>query len=142
MATRKGPTKGARVLVKLPFGRDNVPGKSKLVRVKENVAKELGFKPVTTLPTKKVTAKTAKGSATSTRITAQGSMRRASITLIFNKPKTIGKSPGTYKTVSLPLGSGCTVTDAILYFQKNGKSKGIVGIRTPAGQTIRWDTSD
>ncbi|WP_190445647.1 hypothetical protein [Tolypothrix tenuis] len=134
-------------MVKLPFGRTvasakGKPGKSQLVRVKENVAKELGLKPITTLPTQSVTSKTAKGSATFKRVNAQGSYRRISITLIFSKAKTVGKSPGTYKTVALPLGSGCTVTDAILYFQKNGKSKGIVGIRTPAGQTIRWDTSD
>jgi hypothetical protein len=146
MVTRKGPTKGARVLVKLPFGRTvaasgKKAGKSQLVKVKENVAKELGFKPITTLPTKSVTFKTASGSATVKRVSATGSYRRKSVTLLFNKAKTVGKSPGTYKSVALPLGSGCTVTDAIVYFQKNGKSKGIVGIRTPDGVTIRWDES-
>jgi hypothetical protein len=47
--TKRGPTKGARVLVKLPFGRTvaasgKKPGKSQLVRVKEGVAQELGLK--------------------------------------------------------------------------------------------------
>ncbi len=143
---KKGPTKGARILVKLPFGRTvaaakGKPGKSQLVKVKENVAKELGFKATTTLDTKSVSMKTARGTATFKRVAAVGSYRRQSVTLIFKSAKTVGSSPGTYKSVALPLGSGCTVTDAIVYFQKNGKAKGIVALRTPDGVTVRWDSS-
>lgn len=146
MATRKkkGPTKGGRILVELPFGRvekavkGKSGGRSKLVKVKENVAAFLGFKAVTSLKTQQVTFKTAKGSATVKRIVSQGSYRRKSVTLLLDKAKSIGKAPYKYKSVDLPLGSGCTVTDAIVYFQKNGKSKGIIGIRTPDGVTHRW----
>lgn len=146
MATRKGPTKGGRVLVKLPFGRtvkpkDGRAGQSQLVKLKENVAKFLDLKPVTKLETTSVKFKTARGTATAKRIKNAGSYRRASVKLILNKASKIGNSPGTYKTVSLPLGSGCTVTDAIVYFQEKGKSKGIVGLTTPDGRTVRWDTS-
>lgn len=140
MATKKGPTKGGRILVKLPFGRDakasgKKPGKSTYVRMKEGVAKELGFKPVTSIPTITVTGKT----GTYKRISVSGSFRQASITLIFDKPKTIPGSAGTYKTVSIPLGTGCTITDAVKYFEKAGK--GVIGVRTQSGQTIRWDVS-
>jgi hypothetical protein len=145
MAKGKGPTKGSRILVKLPFGRTvaakgKTPGKSQLVKVKENVAKELGFAAVKALETKSVQFKTAKGTATVKRISSVGSYRRKSVILLFKDAKKIGNSPGLYKSVSLPLGSGCTVTDAIVYFQKNGKAKGVVGIRTPDGVTIRWDS--
>ena len=138
MATRKGPTKGARVLVKLPFGRTvapsgKKPGKGQYVRIKQGVAQELGFKPVTSLPTVKVTGKT----GVYTRLGTRGSYRQESVTLIFDKPKTIKGSSGTYKTVSLPLGSGCTITDAVKYFEKQGK--GVVGLRTKNGVEIRWD---
>ncbi len=138
---RQGLTKGARILVKLPFGRtekpkNGKPGKSQLVKVKENVAALLKFQAVKNFQTSKVTFKTASGSATVTRIKSQGSFRERSIKLIFSKARKVGKSPGTYKSVSLPLGSGCTITDAITYFQKNGPSLGIVGLTTPAGKTI------
>lgn len=138
--TKRGPTKGGRILVKLPFGREEKasgkkPGKSQYVRIKENVAKELGFKPVTSIPTITVTGK----SKTYKRISVSGSFRQRSITLIFDKPKSISGSSGTYKTVSIPLGTGCTITDAVKYFEKAGK--GVVGVRTQSGQTIRWDTS-
>jgi hypothetical protein len=136
--TKRGPTKGARVLVKLPFGRTvaaagKKPGKSQLVRVKQGVAKELGLTPVTSIPTIKVTGK----NGSYTRIAATGSYRQESVTLIFDSPKAIKGSTGTYKSVSLPLGSGCTVTDAVKYFEKNGK--GVVALRTKSGVVIRWD---
>ncbi|MEA5516204.1 hypothetical protein [Nodularia sp. UHCC 0506] len=141
MATRRGPTKGGRVLVKLPFGRNTPPkgrqrGLSSLVKVKEGVADLLKLKPVTSIPTAKVTFKTASGSKTVTRIRNVGSYRQQSVTLIFAKPQTIKGSRGQYDTVSLPLGSGCTVTDAVIYFQKNFPN--IVGIRTQSGNRIQW----
>lgn len=135
MATKKrGPTKGARVLVELPFGTEKAPsgkkpGKNKYVRVKQGIAQELGFKPVTVQPTR-----TIKGQK---QVVNVGSFRRESVTLIFDKPKTIKGSTGTYKTINLPLGSGCTITDAVEYFQKSGK--GIIGLRTADGQAYRWD---
>ena len=136
--TKRGPTKGARVLIKLPFGKDvkpsgKKPGRSTYVRMKEGVAKELGFKPVSSIPTIAV-----KGVR---RVAVQGSYRQRSITLLLDKPKTITGSKGTYKTLSIPLGTGCTITDAVKYFEK--KSGGtVVGIRTQSGQTIRWGFSD
>ncbi|MEH2146256.1 hypothetical protein [Nostoc sp.] len=137
MATKKrGPTKGARVLVELPFGTEvkaagKKPGKSKYIRVKEGIAKELGFKPVTTMPTVTVEGKK--------RVANIGSYRRVSVTLIFDKPRTIKGSTGTYASVNLPLGSGCTVTDAVQYFEKH--AKGVVALRTASGQVYRWDFS-
>jgi hypothetical protein len=136
--TKRGPTKGARVLVKLPFGRTvaasgKKPGKSQLVRVKQGVAKELGLVPLKAIPTVKVTGK----SGTYTRIAATGSYRQESVTLIFDTAKSIKGSTGSYKTVSLPLGSGCTITDAVKYFEKSGK--GVVALRTKNGVVIRWD---
>jgi len=149
MATKKkGPTKGGRILVKLPFGRTTKPvsgkssGKNQLVKVKENVAKFLGFEAATELKTQTVSIKTAQGEKRAKRIVNQGSYRRESVTLLLDKARTIGKSPNKYKTINLPLGSGCTVTDAIVYYQTNGKSKGIVGIRTPDGVTHRWAASN
>jgi hypothetical protein len=59
--------------------------------------------------------------------------------LIFAKPKSIKGSTGTYKTVSLPLGTGCTITDAVKYFEK--QKNGVVGLRTKHGVVIRWDYS-
>jgi hypothetical protein len=133
-AKKRGPTKGARVLIELPFGEEKAPagkkpGKNKYVRVKQGIAQELGFKPVTIMPTR-----TVKGVK---RVVNIGSYRRESVTLIFEKPKIIKGSTGTYATVNLPLGSGCTITDAVEYFQKSGK--GIVGLRTSNGQVYRWD---
>lgn len=147
MATKKkGPTKGGRILVDLPFGRnikavkDKTKAKNKLVKVKENVAAFLGFKGVTSLKTQQISVKTVQGEKKYKRVLNQGSYRRKSVTLLLDKAKSIGKAPYKYKSIDLPLGSGCTVTDAIVYFQTNGKSKGIVGIRTPDGVTHRWDT--
>jgi len=85
--------------------------------------------------------KTASGEVKIKRIKSQGSFRETSVKLIFSKPRKVGKSPGTYKSVNLPLGSGCTVTDAIQYFSKNGPALGIVALTTPAGRTIRWGNS-
>lgn len=138
MATKKrGPTKGARILVELPFGTEvkpvgKKPGKSKFVRIKQGVAQELGFKPADISYTN-VTGK----NGNYTRVGSKGSFRGESITLIFDKPRTIKGSTGTYQTVSLPLGSGCTITDAVKYFQKAGK--GVVAIRSKSGSVTRWD---
>ena len=135
MATKKGPTKGPRVLVKLPFGQtkkgeNGKPGKSQYVRIKQDVAKALGFTVVSEIPTETVTIK----GKTIKRISVAGSMRRESITVIFTSKKTIGKS-GSYKTVSFPLGSGCTITDAVKHFE--GQTS-VAAIRTSRGQTIRF----
>lgn len=137
MATRKGPTKGPRVLVKLPFGEtkpgtDKKPGKSQYVRMKQGVAKALGFDVVDKIPLQAVKTK----NGTINRLSVAGSMRRQSITVIFANAKTIAKS-GSYKTVSFPLGSGCTITDAVKYFEDK-KSLGVVAVRTSHGQTIRF----
>ena len=139
---RIGPTKGGRILVELPFGTNvtatsGKEGKTKFVKIKENVAKFLGFNAVTKIQTQKITIKTAAGNRTFERVINRGSYRRESVTLILAKPTKIGNSPGNYKTINVPLGSGCTVTDAVTYFQTQ-TSKGIVGLRTPDGRTIRW----
>lgn len=139
--TRRGPTKGARVLVKLPFGKEvkatgKKPGKSQYVRMKEGVAKELGFKPVSSIPTITVTGK----NGTYKRLSVSGSFRQKSITLIFTAPRSIKGSTGQYDTVSIPIGTGCTVTDAVKYFEKNKSF--VAGIRTASGQTIRWKNSE
>ncbi|MFK0733474.1 MAG: hypothetical protein ACIWVG_20360 [Gloeotrichia echinulata HAB0833] len=136
MATsKKGPTKGGRILVKLPFGKEvkpsgKKPGKNQYVRVKQGVAKELGLDPVSKIPTVDITGK----GGHYTRIGITGSFRQQSITIIFTKARAI-KGGGSYKTVSLPLGSGCTVTDAVEWLQKK---EFVAGVRTQSGQTIRW----
>lgn len=138
--TKRGPTKGSRVLVKLPFGRTTTGKnpKGQLVLVKQGVAKELGFTPVKQLPTKQVTFKTAAGSRTVTRI-SQGSFKRKSVKLIFEKPRSIFGSKGTYKTVSLPMPSGVTVNDIVKYFHTGaGKSKNVIALVTPDGKRIQW----
>jgi hypothetical protein len=142
MATRKGPTKGGRILVKLPFGTNRAPagkikGVSTLVKVKEGVAELLGFQPLKDIPQKNVTIKTAAGSRTFKRVQNLGSFRRASVKLILAKPTPIKGSTGTFKTVSLPLGSGCTVSEAAKWLQDN-KSKLCIGIITPDGNRIQW----
>lgn len=145
--TRKGPTKGSRVLIKLPFGRTVAPkngkgGKSQLIMLKAGVAKVLGFKPVTTMPSQKVTFKTAAGSRTTTRI-SQGSYRRKSVKLIFESPKSISGSSGTYKTVSLPVPNGVLISDIVNYFHKGaGKSKGVIALVTSDGHRIQWAFDD
>lgn len=147
MATKRGPTKGSRVLVELPFGKtvkgkNGKGGKSKLIMLKQGVAKELGFKPVTTLPVQTVTMKTAAGSRTVKRL-SQGSYRRKSVKLIFESPKTIAGSTGSYKTVSLPMPSGVTLNDIVQYFHKGaGKSKGVIALISPDGKRIQWAFDD
>lgn len=144
MAKRKGPTTGGRILVELPFGKEVKPvegkkgGKSKFIKLKQNVASFLGLKPSKEVETRTVSIKTASGEVKATRVVNIGSYRRKSVTLLLSKARKIGKSPNTYKTVDLPLGSGCTVSDAVIYYQKNGPAKGIIGIRTPDGATYRW----
>lgn len=145
MATRKGPTKGGRILVKLPFGtnrapKGNVKGVSSLVKVKEGIADLLGLKPLTKIPESSVSIKTAAGQRSFKRVQNLGSYRRESITLILKKPTTIKGSSGTYKTVSLPLGSGCTISQAVAWLQNN-KSNIIIGIRTVNGNKIQWGES-
>ena len=145
--TKKGPTKGSRVLIKLPFGTTKngtggKPGKSQLIMLKSGVAKELGFKPVVQMPTQKVTFKTAAGSRTVTRL-VQGSYRRKSVKLIFESPKTIAGSTGTYKSVSLPMPSGVVLNDIVQYFHKGaGKSKGVIALVTADGHRIQWAFDD
>jgi hypothetical protein len=147
---KKGPTKGGRIPVKLPFGdtkkavpgkdgKGVKPGKSQIVLMKQNVAKFLGLKPITQYDTVNVSTKTAAGEIANKRIARVGSYRRASVTLILEKRTKIGDSPGLYKTIDIPLGSGCTITHAVTYFQQNGKSKGIIGLRTANGQRYQWD---
>ena len=147
---KRGPTKGGRIPVKLPFGdtkkavpgkdgKGVKPGKSQIVLMKQNVAKFLGLKPITQYDTVYVSTKTAAGEIPNKRIARMGSFRRESVTLILEKKTKIGDSPGLYKTVAVPLGSGCTISDAVKYFQENGKSKGIIGLRTANGQRYQWD---
>lgn len=145
MATRRGPTKGSRILVKLPFGTNRAPkgtikGVSSLVKVKEGIADLLGLKALTKIPESKVTFKTAAGSRTVTRVQKLGSYRQQSITLILKKPTTIKGSKGLYDTVSLPLGSGCTISDAVKWLQEN-KSSIVIGVRTVSGSRIQWGES-
>lgn len=133
MATRKGPSKGGRILVALPFGKDvapsgKKPGKSKLVLVKSGIAKFLGFKAVTKLPTAKV--------KNQTKLRTVGSYRQRSITLLFENAQKVGDS--SYKSINVPLGSGCTVTDAVLYFRSQATSLKCVGVRTHNGKTYMW----
>jgi len=138
---RRGPTKGSRILVKLPFGSEKTSGgklASQLIEVKQGVARVLGFEPIRVLPTKTVTFKTARGTARSTRF-GRGSWRRRSVKLIFKAPKTITGSTGTYKTVSLPLPSGVTLDDVIKYFHTGaGKSKGVIALVSPDGKRFQW----
>lgn len=143
---RQGPTKGGRIPVKLPFGDTTAPsadgkkkGKNQIVLIKQNVAIFLGLKPITSYDTDTVSIKTAAGEKSAKRISRIGSYRRESVTLILDKARKIGKSTGLYKTVSVPLGSGCTVSDAIKYFQANGRSRGIIGLRTQQGQRYQWE---
>lgn len=141
----KGPTKGGRWLVELPFGNKTnptntggtrKPGKSKLVKIKQGVAKYLGFTPVKTLPTQNVTFKTAKGTATVKRVPKVGSGGGRSVTLILESDKQIGGK--SVSQINVPLGTGCTNTDAIVYFQKNGSAKGIIGLVTTQGRRVIW----
>ncbi|WP_414529116.1 hypothetical protein [Nodularia chucula] len=131
-------------MVKLPFGRTVAPtnksgGLSQLALIKQGVADLLKLKPVDKIPTGKVSMKTASGTATFTRVKKVGSYRGESVTLIFAKPQAIKGSTGTYKTVSLPLGSGCNITDAVTYFQSNFPN--IIGLRTRNGHRIQWGES-
>lgn len=141
MATlRKGPTKGSRVLVKLPFGRTKTGknGKSQLILIKQGVAKELGFQVVKQLPKKTVEMKTAAGNRKVTRL-SQGSYKRKSVKLVFEKPRAIAGSKGTYKTVSLPMPSGVTIVDIVQYFHTGaGKSKNVIALITPDGKRVQW----
>lgn len=138
---RKGPTKGSRILVKLPFGRTKTGGgkaASQYISVKQGVATLLGFKPVANVPTKTVRFKTAKGTATTQR-RIDGSYKQRSVILIFNAPKSIPGSRGSYKTVSLPIPSGVTLDDVAKYFHVGaGKNKGVIGMITPAGKRVQW----
>lgn len=147
---KKGPTKGGRIPVELPFGTDKAPkpaaggkpakpGKSRVVLIKQNVAKFMGWKPIKQYDTKTVSTDTAQGEVSNKRIGRVGSFRRQSVTLILDKARKIGNSAGTYKTVNVPLGSGCTIADAVKWFQANGKAKGIIGLRTANGQRYQWD---
>ena len=141
MATKRGPTKGSRILVKLPFGRAKTGGvhkASQYISIKQGVATILGFKPVTNVPTQKVKYKTAKGTATVTR-RIEGSYRQRSVRLIFSAPKSIKGSKGTFKSVSMPVPSGVTLDDIVKYFHVGaGKSKGVIGMITPAGKRVQW----
>lgn len=138
MATRVGPTKGVRILVKLPFAEEKTGGgkpAGNLIRVKSGVAKLLGFKS-TPAPKTEVSFKTASGTAKAERLKG-GAYKGRSVKLIFGQAKTIdGKK---YKSVSLPLSSGATIADTVKYFESGeGKSKGIAGIITPHGKKIMW----
>lgn len=137
----RGPTKGSRILVQLPFGRERTGGgkpASKLISIKQGVANVLGFKPITQIPTKNVRFKTASGSATSTRY-QQGSYKRKSVRLIFKAPKTITGSKGSYKSVSMPVPSGVTLDDIVKYFHTGqGKAVGVIAMITPDGRRIQW----
>ncbi|KJH71227.1 hypothetical protein [Aliterella atlantica] len=141
MATRRGPTKGSRILVQLPFGRDKTGGgkpASRLIYIKQGVADALGFKPIRTLPTQQVRYKTASGTATTTRY-QKGSYKRKSVTLIFKAPKNITGSTGLYKSVAMPIPSGVTLDDVIKYFHTGaGKSKGVVALISPQGSRMQW----
>lgn len=136
-----GPTKGSRILVKLPFGRDKTSGNkpaSQLIEVKQGVARVLGFEPVKALPVKTVTFKTARGSAKAPRM-GRGSYKRKSVKLIFKAPKTITGSKGQYKSVSLPMPSGVTLDDIVKYFHTGaGKNKGVIALVSPSGRRIQW----
>lgn len=138
---RRGPTKGSRILVKLPFGRDKTSGgkpASQLIEIKQGVANILGFDPVKTLPVKSVKFKTARGFANAPRY-GRGSYKRRSVKLIFKAPKTIKGSNGKYKTVSLPLPSGVTLDDVIKYFHTGaGKNKGVIAMVSPDGKRFQW----
>lgn len=133
MTTRKGPSKGGRILVNLPFGRDvsakgKKAGKSKLVLLKSGIAKFLNFPAIKNLPTTQVKGKK--------KIRTVGSYRQRSITLIFDKPQRVGGE--SYKTINVPLGTGCTVTDAVMYFKSQATSLNCVGVRTHNGKTYMW----
>lgn len=135
MAAKRGPTKGNRLLVELPFADKD---KGNLVMLKQGVAKELGFKPATNIPVKKVTFKTAAGNRTAERLQL-GSYKRRSVRLIFTKPRTIPGSKGNYKSVSLPLSRGASIADVVKYFsQEGGKNKGVAALITPDGKRIQW----
>lgn len=138
MATRVGPTKGVRILVKLPFAETKTGGgkpAGDLIRVKSGVAKLLKFQAVEA-PRKEVTFKTASGTAKAERLKS-GAYRGRSVKLIFKQSKTIdGKK---YKSVSLPLCSGASIADVVKYFESGaGKPIGVAGIITPHGKKIMW----
>lgn len=143
-ALRQSPSKGSRVLVKLPFAALKTGGGEKagqLISIKQGVAKLLGFKPLTKAPTVKVKFKTAKGTATVTRL-LQGSYKRRSVKLIFATPQVIIGSRGKFKSVSLPLCSGATIAGAVAYFQVGaGKDKKVIALVTPDGKRIQWDNA-
>lgn len=138
---RRGPTKGSRILVKLPFGRAKTSGgkpASQLIEVKQGVARVLGFEPVKALPVKTVSFKTASGTARAPRM-GRGSYKRKSVKLIFKAPKTIAGSTGQYKSVSLPIPSGVTLDDVVKYFHTGaGRSKGVIALVSPDGRRIQW----
>lgn len=141
---RRGPTKGSRVMVKLPFGRTKTGKnpKSQYIMIKQGVAQALGFKPVTEIPKVTIKTKTAAGQRQITRL-VQGSYRRRSVKLIFENPKTIKGSTGTYKSVSLPVPSGVVLADIVAYFQKGaGKGKGVIGLVSSDGRRIQWAFDD
>lgn len=138
----QNPSKGSRVLVKLPFASAKNGGGKKagqLVLIKQGVAKLLDFKPVAKAPVVKVKFKTASGTATVDRL-VQGSYRQRSVKLIFSTPQTIVGSQGRFKSVSLPLCSGATIADVVKYFQEGaGKDNKVIALITPAGKRIQWD---
>lgn len=136
--TRVGPTKGARILVKLPFAEEKTGGgkpAGTLIRVKSSVAKLLKFQAVEA-PRKEGSFKTASGTAKAERLKS-GAYKLRSVKLIFASKKSIdGKQ---YKSVSLPLCSGASIADVVKYFQSGaGKPIGVAGIITPHGKTIMW----
>lgn len=138
MATRQGPTKGSRVLVKLPFAEAKTSsGKNNAgqhILIKSGVAKYLGFEAVNA-PKKIVEVKVLGGGVAKIERQLRGAYKQRSVKLIFKSPVTItGKS---YKSVSLPLCSGASIADVADYFESGaGKSKKVIALITPHGQRI------
>lgn len=145
MAARRGPTKGSRVLVELPFAKKKTSGgkvAGTLVQMKQGVAEALGFTPVKTIPSSKVKFKTASGTATAVRLT-KGAYKRKSVKLIFKTPKTIKGSSGKYASVSMPISSGTTISAIVGYFNTGrGKGAGVIALVTPDGVKVQWGVQD
>jgi|SRR6476469_774461 len=133
---RVGPTKGARIMVKLPFGKDKEKPATGLILIKSEVAKALKFKPVAKIPEKKVKMKTVAGERTYTRA-IKGSYKHASVKLLFAKPKTIGGKQ--YKSVSIPMASSTNLNDFINFFAEGeGKTLGVAGLVSRDGAKTQW----
>ena len=135
----KGPIKGDRIPIELPFGPKKA---NRVVLIKRPVADYLGFKfkqlPFYETKNKGTTsAGKDKGARETTKRFKRGSYRLKSWTLIFEKAVKIGDR--TVKTVSLPVTNHISVSDVVEYFETRAKGLKIKCLRSPEGRGYPLD---